>query len=361
MHSRELLILTHEDGRFATKFVGELQKHEGVNLAAEELKRLFERKGFKCAVSTFSGLDKTRDYSGTCVLYASSEDPGKFYKGFIEDVILSLESAGAIAIPSYEYLHAHANKVYQELKRARFADEALRLPSSRVFGSFGEVQSSADDITYPCVIKTSAGSGSSGVLLAHNREELLACCKRLMRIRYIDYSCPLTVRMKLYVWRIIKKIIRHKHKQPVSENLYTNKIIVQDFISGLEGDFKVLYFYGRYYVLHRENRANDFRASGSGLFEFPENLDEIRGVLDLAKRATEELRQPMVSMDIVTTAKEGCRLIEYQCVYFGPLTMQYSYYYYTFSDDWHRCRNTCTLEEEYCRAICDYLSDLDAT
>ena len=355
MDTKELIILTQENGRFATKFVGNLEKHEGVNLDVGELKHLFEKNGYRCAISSFAGLDKTRDYKGTIILYASSEDPGKFYKGFIEDVILWLENDGAIVIPTYEYLHAHANKVYQELRRMRFDDAKLRQPSSMVFGSFEEVRKSVDNLEFPCVIKTASGSGSSGVQLAYTKEELLARCKKLMKIRFGDYSQSFMRRIKLYTWRIIKKVTRHKHAQPVSENLYTNKIIVQSFIPGLEGDYKVLFFQGRYYVLHRKNRAGDFRASGSGMFDYPTDLNDILGVLDLAKRTAEELCQPMISMDIVATTEGECRLIEYQCVYFGPLTMQYSEYYYVHSNGWHRYQRVNSLEEEYCRAICDFL------
>ena len=355
MGTKEVIILTHENGRFATKFIGNLEKHEGINLDVGELKCLFEKNGYQCTVSTFVDLDKTQDYKGVVVLYASSEDPGKFYKGFIEDIILNLENEGAIVIPAFEYLHAHANKVYQELLRMRFTDAVLRQPASKVFGSYEEVQKSAENIVLPCVIKTASGSGSNGVYLAHNRNELLAYCKKLMKIRYIDFSQTLVKRVLLYIWRIIKKIIKHRHAQPISESLYTNKIIVQSFIPGLEGDYKVLFFQGRYYILHRKNRADDFRASGSGLFDFPTDLNTICNVLDLAKRTADELCQPIISMDIVATSEGECRLIEYQCVYFGPLTMQYSEYYYVYNGEWKRYPRTNSLEEEYCRAVCEYV------
>src|SRR5690606_38551235 len=44
---------------------------------------------------------KADEWDGKLVLYTSSEDPGYFYKSFIEDIVLYLEEIGAIVIPSY--------------------------------------------------------------------------------------------------------------------------------------------------------------------------------------------------------------------------------------------------------------------
>ena len=60
------------------------------------------------------------------------------------------------------------------------------------------------------------------------------------------------------------------------------KIIIQDYISGLDGDYKVLIYDKKYYVLRRYNCKNDFRASGSGIFVFEENIP--RAVLDFAEK-----------------------------------------------------------------------------
>lgn len=358
MSTKKVYILTHTNGRLATKFIGSMEKHEGIDLLGNNLKPYLEQRGFSCTISTFTQLDMSKNYAGAYIVYASSEDYGKFYKEYIEDILLRLKADGAILLPDYLYIRAHANKVFQELLRRSFADEELRVPHSYTFGQYEEVQLAAQTLSYPCVAKTSSGSGSSGVALVHNQQELLSQAKRLMGISYVDFSRSLSLRIKLYIWRAIKLMTRHKHKQPLSERLYTNKLIVQDFIPGLEGDYKVLYFYGRYYALHRKNRANDFRASGSGNFIFPELDDKLRVVLNLARKAALTINQPMASLDIVVDAQGKAYLIEYQCVYFGPLTMQYSEYYYSFQQGtWQQAKNTSTLEEEYARAIADYVQN----
>ena len=358
MNEKKILILTHEDGRFATKFVGTMEKHEGTNMDTYEMKILFEDNGFSCSMLKFSELDMRDNYKGYFVVYASSEDYGKFYKNYIEDIILRLQLDGAILLPNYIFLRAHANKSFQELLRASFDKNELREPYSISVGSYGELKGVASRISYPCVVKTSSGSGSSGVILVHNEEELYKHTKKLMTIHYVDYSRDLIQRIKLYIWRMIKILTKHKHSQPISEKMQTNKVVIQGFIPGLEGDYKVLYFYERYYILHRNNRKNDFRASGSGDFLFPELSEEVIKVLDYAKMVSAEIDQPMISMDIVSSGTDKCYLIEFQCVYFGPLTMQYSPFYYENKDGiWTKENNKHSLEEEYCRSIVEYIGN----
>ena len=219
MNEKKILILTHEDGRFATKFVGTMEKHEGTNMDTYEMKILFEDNGFSCSILKFSELDMRDNYKGYFVVYASSEDYGKFYKNYIEDIILRLQLDGAILLPNYIFLRAHANKSFQELLRASFDKNELREPYSISVGSYGELKGVASRISYPCVVKTSSGSGSSGVILVHNEEELYKHTKKLMTIHYVDYSRDLIQRIKLYIWRMIKILTKHKHSQPISEKM----------------------------------------------------------------------------------------------------------------------------------------------
>ena len=71
----------------------------------------------------------------------------------------------------------------------------------------------------------------------------------------------------------------------------STSLIIQTFIPGLQGDYKVLFFGDKYYMMYRKNREHDFRASGSGnFFPVPENDHE--GLLNFARRVSKEIRLP---------------------------------------------------------------------
>lgn len=94
------------------------------------------------------------------------------------------------------------------------------------------------------------------------------------------------------------------------------KLILQDFISDLSGDWKILIFGNKVACLYRKTRENDFRASGSGNFQF---LFPPKKILDFAFKAKKLLRCSWISLDIMET-KSKIYLGEYQVTHFGLLT-----------------------------------------
>ena len=98
---------------------------------------------------------------------------------------------------------------------------------------------------------------------------------------------------------VIKEHIKRWRRRKmgyVPYSMHRQKFLVQEFIPGLQGDFKVLVYWDRYYVVSRNNRPGDFRASGSGLLTWPE--DPPGGLLEYAQRVFNHFRVPMISLDI---------------------------------------------------------------
>ena len=128
-------------------------------------------------------------------------------------------------------------------------------------------------------------------------------------------------------------------------------------ITGLNCDYKVLFYSGKYYVLKRKNREDDFRASGSHKFIFPQEINEILPLLNFAKIATDEIEMPMQSLDICMNDNGECFLIEFQCVNFGPYTLQKSDRYFICDNEgnWQMVMSKSYLEKEYARSIIEYL------
>lgn len=271
------------------------------------------------------------------VIYTSSEDTGYHYKSFIEDVIYYLELTGARLVPPYKYLKANNNKVFMELLRKTFNSRQLHSVSSVVFGTFEEMDRSKSFIEYPAVYKQAAGAMSKGVGLAYNQEKLFRNIKKIARTRQY-----------LREWWEIGRLF--KYPGYTRQSRYRNKFIIQNFIPGLSGDYKVLVFGDKYYVLKRDNSKGDFRASGSGIRNFVKVIPQ--GILEYASLCKETMGVPNVSLDIAYDGKTFF-LVEFQCLFFGSYTLTYSDFY------WHKTEENVfvlsegksVLEEEYASSI----------
>ena len=111
----EIIAFLDYKGHFGTKKTS-WPPNSGMNLSL--LQEVFLKSGFILRFEPFSSIDfKTNKYSGKYCLYTSSEDPGNYYKQFLENLVFGLKEKGAIIIPDYPYLLAHNNKVFMEILR----------------------------------------------------------------------------------------------------------------------------------------------------------------------------------------------------------------------------------------------------
>jgi hypothetical protein len=121
----------------------------------------------------------------------------------------------------------------------------------------------------------------------------------------------------------------------------------------LTGDYKVLVYWDRYYVLHRDNRPNDFRASGSGRFTYPK--EPPFGLLAFARRVFEHFQVPMISLDIAMAADTPL-LVEFQFIGFGTYTIEKSDWFFQWAGErWERVTRPSVLEAEAVRSITIYV------
>ena len=240
-----------------------------------------------------------------------------------------------------------------ELLRTGLNDKGLKTIRSWCFYSCENVRrilkKEGEQISFPLVVKTSSGAGSAGVILVHNQRELI---KRIQKLGKISFSGGIISRKKklrMQLGKIKRKILGIKLPY---QALPREKMIMQNFIPNLKCDYKVLVFGEKYYILRRKVRNHDFRASGSGMLEFPENMTKQEySVLDLAKSAYEEFDNPFLSIDIAFDGVK-CHMIEFQCLNFGPYTLQYSSRYYKYIDhEWKEIEKKSVLEIEMANAI----------
>jgi hypothetical protein len=349
---KRLIILTDEDSEFLVSIT---DNKNYTSMDVSKITSCFIAFGYSVTVFKFSELDLGESYHGVYVLYQSSEAEGSFYKRYIEDLIFFLEKLGAFVLPGHELLKAHHNKVYMELMRLKFNDNSLKTITSSCYGSW--VDAKNYNSHFPVVIKRISTTAGEGVFLAKNRKEYL---KKIKKAGSMIVAMSLLDFITGYIKNIIKKIIkfffpiRSKYVQ-YNTTPISSPIIVQNFVAGLSGDYKVLIFGRKYYTLYRKNRSNDFRASGSGRFyEVPEQEQE--GLLNFAKKITFEIDFPIFGIDIGFDGK-SYHLLEFQMIYLGPCTLQRSKFWHEFHDGkWNRHEGVTNLEEEYSKSINEYIT-----
>ncbi len=344
---KKLLILTDEASDF---LVSKADFRNFTSMDVARISKWFRERDYDVKVCKFNELDLNFNYWNHFVLYQTSEAPGAFYKRYIEDLMFFLEKQGAVVMPCHEYLRAHHDKVFMELMRLQFTDDALKTIKSDCYGSW--VDALSYNGGFPVVIKQASSSAGAGVYLAHNTREYGRYVKRAGRILI---AAGLSDMFTTFFKNLIKKLIKQiypSRKGYVQYNTspVSSALVVQNFISGLSGDYKVLYFGGRFYCMYRKNRKNDFRASGSGqFFEVP--AQEMTGLLDFARKLTLEIDFPIIGMDIGFDGK-SYHLIEFQMIHIGTSALQRSKFWHEYHDGrWIKIEGASNLEDEFSRSI----------
>jgi glutathione synthase/RimK-type ligase-like ATP-grasp enzyme len=306
------------------------------------IKKYFEKMGCVAEVRAFSKVDFEKDYKDTYVVYTSSEDIGLRYKSYIEDIMLFLKEKGAIIIPEFIFLRSHHNKSFMEMLRYSLFPEQEDPLKTRVFGTLEELIS-ADLPEQKYVIKSAYGAGSKFVKKANNKAELIKIATKMSRC--FNLADIANEYRKRVLW-----------KGYHNSSLNRNKFIIQNFIEGLSGDFKVIKYGKRFYTLYRQNRPNDFRASGGGRLSFslPRDVSE-NDLLDFAREMSDKIGTPFCSLDIAWDGEKFI-LIEFQCLCFGPYASEKSEHYYVHENGkWRIVYESSCVEDVFCDAVIDYI------
>jgi len=308
----------------------------------ELLKKYLNGKGYDVQYLPFSDVDfRNMNFKNQFVLYTSSEDKGFYYKDYIEDIILGLSLQNAILIPEYKFLRANNNKVFMEILRDQININSIKNIKSHHFGTIEELKQKLGELNPQSVIKPASGAMSTNVNLSKNRKDVIKFGKKISRTKDLLYEL-------LDFGRSIK------HKQYIRESRHRKKFIIQNFIKGLRNDWKIVIYGKKYYILYRGVRDNDFRASGSGKFEFKEEIPH--GILDFAEKIFNYFNVPNLSIDVAFNGKEFY-LIEFQAIYFGTTTIDKSPFYFTKENSkWVIHKEKSFLEKEYVESVIDYIS-----
>ncbi|WP_300648985.1 hypothetical protein [Paenalcaligenes sp.] len=258
---------------------------------------------------------------------------------YVLDILYFAKDRGAVLVPPYEIMQSYENKGFQCLYRKKVGIEDLDETYLFDLSSFSR--------EYPFVYKDVMGAGSSGVELVNNKKEWAKIVNNKMRIGFIQQ---------------LKNYIRKLHLTHEQYGFYEYKykafkrFVTQEFVSGLDCDYRVLIFAEKYYPMKRAVRKNDFRASGSKDFSYSDIPLE---VLDYALLIKQKIDSPFLSLDIAFSKKnKKCELIEYQGLSFGTSALRKSKGYYScnnLTDGWVFFEKEPNLELSYSEALYEYV------
>ena len=340
---KTIYLLTDYKGHFGSKH-NDFPYRSGMN--KELLTKYFKKYNFKTEYIKFSDVDFRKiNFCNKYVLYTSSEDIGYYYKSYIEDIVYGLKVAGAKVIPDFKYLRANNNKVFMEILRDQLESEEIRNIRSFHFGALEEAMENSDNFHYPVVVKGAEGAMSKNVTLAKNKKSLHKILKKMSR----------TKNYKEELREIVRK---YKYKGYKKESKYRKKFIIQEFIPGLQNDWKILIYGDKYFIFRRLVRENDFRASGSGQkdYHYGSNCKFPDSIFSFAEKIYQLLKVPHLSIDICYK-NNIFYLIEFQIIYFGTVGHEKSdIYYYKKNKNYVQKQNNLCLEEEYVNSILKFVN-----
>ena len=343
-------------GTFASRYTG----NQGVDLKI--LEKYFLEKDCEAIYKRFYEINFREDtYKNAIVIYQSSEDTHDKYKSYVDDILLGLKLKGAILIPDYIYFKAHQDKLFMEILRDLNSNIQLKTITSKYYGTYEEYFQNINEHfnNEKEVFKPAWGSGSINIIkLSSNKEKtiipkILSETREYKKLRQFFYA-PIKSFYQKFKGIFIKK---HTSNILLKESINREKFIIQNFISELFHDYKILVFGKKYYVLLRHNRQNDFRASGSGNFRWIDKPGS--DLLDYAENVFKSFNTPYLSLDVAE--KEGrFYLFEFQFIMFGTLTMEESeFYFQKIENNWEKKMEKPVLEREIVQSITDFLACKD--
>lgn len=283
-------------------------------------------------------LKDNDSFKGVYFYYTSSQYA--IYKSFILDVLIQITLRGGILVPELRHFMAHENKNFQELEKVRLG---IKSPYGIPVGTYEEGVELLNKVVYPTVIKKHTGFRSRNVKLANNRDE----GKRILS-KFLDKNFQMNIDSMYYMYR------RFKYKGHYPKKF--GKLILQEFVPDLTHDWKILVLGNRCLGGKRYVRKNDFRASGSKLYEMEEDPPE--HVLSFALQCKEQLNCPNASLDI-SEIKGDLQLLEYQTMHFAVLGGDPDYYFEIEDEVWQKRPITKEIEYYMAVGISNYINHIE--
>ena len=333
----KVYLLTDYRGQFYSS-----TKYRGAAVDLERLEEYFSKHDIELIVRPFLQIDfRTQNYKDQWILYQSSEDPGLFYRSYVDDIVLGLYLQGAKLIPNFAQFRAHHNKHFLEILRDLHTLPEIKNLDSKRYGTYEDYLNEVNNLgNETFVLKSSHSSKSRGVFLLDSLREKIKLPEIVSR----------TFSFQNFRYFIEGLKISNK---PLPISNHRKKFILQQYIDELQGDYRVVVYGKKFYVLYRKNRRDDFRASGSMKFNYDIELPE--GLLDFSKKVFESFNAPYMALDI-GIKDNNFYLFEFQFLSFGQWTLEKSsFYHYLNNCVWQKKSEKPDLEREIAESVSKFI------
>lgn len=328
-----IILLTHKG--FFTQSLPDFK-----NVEIEKIFSQLTYLGYECELLEYNDLAKFDYLIDDQAIYWIGSHQNPTVIRFIKDVLFARFHNRRNIVPSIETILCHENKGLMGLIASERSLEFVKQNyccDTRI--SLHE---------QVAVFKKTTGAGSSGVSrIDKSRNNLGKFYRNAIQISTIDGLINISKNS-------LRKIINRKTQAKYNE-LHSAHVI-QDFVANLDSDYKVLVFMDTIFCLKRLIRNNDFRASGSGKFSFPDEvpLELLKFALEMRKK----IDTPYCSLDIIEQPTGNYSLIEFQTVHFGAYTAIHApHAFKKLGDQYIKKQNMCQYEHMLCTALHEYVID----
>jgi glutathione synthase/RimK-type ligase-like ATP-grasp enzyme len=325
-----------------------------VSIDTPKFVRLLEGMGHEIEQIGFARLaNQAATLKSETIFYSFSQR--EHLREYIKD-IMQLVSRENRIIPSLDLLLSHENKGYAELYKQKLG---LNSPKSYYLSEMENIKFC--ELEYPLVLKTITGSNARGVFLCKSETELRR------RIKAITPALPLGTRLDA----LRRKYLRGKRSyagypdfEPAKDAAQWldymtpgSRFVIQEYMPGLDCDYRVTCVHDRFFLMKRHTRPGDFRASGTKLFDFEAPPPD--GLLDYSREVYRRFDTPFLSLDIGHSAHKYY-VFEFQALHFGAnAIVRNTGHYLRDGRGWSFVKGKSDLEETLAHGLDAYLKRME--
>jgi glutathione synthase/RimK-type ligase-like ATP-grasp enzyme len=194
---------------------------------------------------------------------------------FLREKITIIEKfMGKLVLPNWATVWHFESKIAQSYL---FAHSHIKVPTTIVSFDRYDAMDQLQQSSMPIVWKLSHGASSKYVRLIRDRQKAKqqiskAFCEQLWNESKQHYDS----RMSLIFHSILQSWFWEKVRRKIISSEKYNYVYWQEFIPNNPRDLRITVIGDRFaFGFWRNNRPNDFRASGSGLIDYQSNIPEL--------------------------------------------------------------------------------------
>lgn len=256
---------------------------------------------------------------------------------FAKQLLFSLQQAGKKVFPDFNTVWHFDDKVGQ-----KYLLEAVGVPlvPSYVFYTKQEAFKWIEQTSFPKVFKLRGGAGASNVKLVRTKRAAVRLVKKAFGKGFPQYDAVENIQERWRKYRlgktdlkdVIKGVVRFFLKPDFTKMHAPEKgyVYFQEFIPNNYYDLRVVVIGDKALGEKRYIRKGDFRASGSGLFEY---VALPKDILKIAFNTAQQLNLQSVAFDFIFQNNEP-KIVE-MSYGFGFKGLAHCEGYYTSDLQWH--------------------------